>query len=166
MYSCKAHPIDLLNTFDIDVQQDQVSIHPQYFCQACKGVIYHHKTKGVVLHSVITWKPHDKAACETCGRADRAKMGGRHSKIHIGRLAVMGKRSFLSHVLHVAPPSHLCQQQGTVTHSLLKFTTPAQYPVSLQEVTCCICSSVLNQPVQLRGYVSLVCANRRLPHKS
>ena len=109
VYSCKNHPIDLLNTFDIDVQQDQVSIHSQYFCQACKGAIYHHKTNGVVLRSVTTWKHHDKDACETCGRGDRAKMGGRHSKIHIGRPAVMSKRSFLSHVLHVAPPSHLCK---------------------------------------------------------
>ena len=58
VYSCKNHPIDLLNTFDIDVQQDQVSIHPQYFCQACKGAIYHHKTNGVVLRSVTTWKHH------------------------------------------------------------------------------------------------------------
>ena len=32
--------------FGIDVQHEKPSIHPQHFCQSCKGAIYHHKTKG------------------------------------------------------------------------------------------------------------------------
>ena len=157
LYKCTDHTIDLHKTFGIDVQHDKPSIHPQHFCQSCKGAIYHHKTKGEVLHSVVNWKCHNDEACETCARANRAKMGGRPSKINIGRPAVLSRRSLLSHVLHIAPPSHQCLQQGKHTPS--NFTTPPHYAISLNELTRCICSSVLDQPIELTGCESLVCAN-------
>ena len=70
-FSCLDFRSELLETFMIDVQGDQSTIHPDHFCLACqsivrrkrqardKGLPYREENKGV-----FSWLPHSDNQCE------------------------------------------------------------------------------------------------------
>ena len=161
VYNCINHSTDLRTTFGIDVLQDKPTIHPTHFCHSCKVAIYNAKTKGITLQKVFSWKQHNGAACETCLRAMTVQVGGRRAKANIGRPAILSKRSLLSHIRHVALPSYqpLSESKEAATHRPCTITTPPQYAVAVDDLVCCICINILNQPIELTSCGSVVCAD-------
>ena len=69
-HACTDHRQALLQTFDIDVAEDCVAIHPSHFCHGCylvtgrqaaaasKASAYHHSI------SLFAWSKHTKDECE------------------------------------------------------------------------------------------------------
>jgi hypothetical protein len=57
----------------------------------------------------------------------------------------------------VAPSTY--HPPTSTEHSPQNFTTPPQYGVTLDELTCSICRNVLDQPIELTKCGSVVCAS-------
>ena len=153
VYVCADHQTDLMNTFGVDVQRDSPVVHPLHFCQSCKGAIYNCKKRGLTFLNAVTWHPHSDN-CETCKQAESVRTGGRPAK-ETGRPAACSRKSLISHVKEVCLHSY---HPPSSVHSPLSVSTPSQYGVRLQDLTCSICLDVVDQPVDLTDCASLVCA--------
>ena len=154
MYVCKDYNEELKETFSIDIQGDLPTTHPTHFCQACKGAVYNYQQRGVTLQKPVSWKPHSDT-CDTCSRAAAMRTGGRPTR-DCGRPAACSRRSIISHLKKVSLPSF---HPETSEHAPLSFTAPPHYGVSLDDITCPICLSIPNQPVELTDCAALVCSS-------
>lgn len=125
VYKCVDHRSDLNTVFSIDVASDNPLVHPQSFCQACKGTIYNHK-KGKITGSTVNtkeWHPHQDVQCPTCVHYTAVQRGGRPSKTNIGRPSLSSRPQAHS----VAPPSLMTVQKV--------LQQPADLPLSPTEMS-------------------------------
>ena len=156
VYKCANYITDLQTTFGIKTSDDDPLIHPVNFCHGCKGTVYNFKNGKISAPTfeLFDWQPHQEHECTTCTRAKEVRKGGRPAKLNIGRPAAVGRREALSHIRSIAPPTHHVPH-----HTQHTFSTLPQYAVTVDDLTCCLCLNVLDQPVELTSCVLVVCAN-------
>jgi hypothetical protein len=156
IYFCADNAITLRDIFGVSVLADDALIHPKHFCQTCNTSIYNIRDarSNALQMEVCKWEPHQEDGCSTCLRATQAQKGGRPVK-RKGRPPAVSRRNATAHVRSIAPPSylHIAQDHASPTYS-----TPPQYGVTIEDLTCRQCQSVLDQPIKLTGCGSLVCA--------
>ena len=157
VYPCKNYQTELKDTFDISIISDNPLVHPAYFCQTCKTALYNVKDgkSSTLATKVCSWEPHQPNQCSTCLRAKEAQRGGRPAK-RKGRPATISTRSAIAHVQSIAPPSFVPPEHVNVP---VVVSTPFEYGVTLEDLSCNMCRKVLNQPLTLTTCNSLVCAS-------
>ena len=83
-YSCSEYEESLKSVYGIDVRKDSPTIHPQYFCHACKNVLHRSKAQGYT-HQTIPfneWSEHvPGGSCCVCRHYSMIQKGGRPKKM-------------------------------------------------------------------------------------
>ena len=138
-------------TFSIDIQGDLPTTHPTHLCQACKGAVYNYQLREVTLQKPVMCKPYSDT-CDTCSWAAVMRTGGQPTQ-DCGRPVACSRRSIISHLKKVS------FHPETSEHAPLSFTAPPHYGVSLDDITCPICLSIPNQPIELTDCTALGCSS-------
>ena len=155
-YCTKSSQSLLKSVFGIESEHDDPQVHPQRYCHHCRGVTYHtgKKEGGLYKHhtEVFRWSPHTDEGCQICGHVKQLAKGGRKkktSKRHIGRppAEASAMRVLFKHTQRVAPPQ-LCQKP-------VEYAREQSLP--LTQLTCPICTDVVDRPVELTSCSSIVC---------
>ena len=76
-FNCKDNADLLSKTFGLNVQNDNMAIHPPRFCKICQSTTCE-------IEPVI-WEAHTDTDCKTCSIAGKNKKGGRKAKPKKGR---------------------------------------------------------------------------------
>ena len=138
-FGCQKYSKALLH-FGVDVVSDDISIHPEYFCNTCRLTVKRmNNSAGKTTTRVPTeWLPHNDVFCNVC---DVQSKGGRPKKIHGGGCPSLVKQHITSVALMV--PHFILSQviDGTIK----------------MHVACSLCKLAANKPVQILHCRSLVC---------
>ena len=154
-YKCEKYTEDLNNTFTIATMHDDPNIHPPNFCHSCKCTMINVKAGKISVPTLplIHWQPHNHG-CLTCNRVKNLSKGGRPDRSRIGRPGACSRRAALTRVHSIAPVKYGIRESAV--YSTLR--TPPQYGVTLEDLTCCICLNILDQPMELSTCKSVICA--------
>ena len=155
-YPCSKHQGSLSSVFDIDVRQDSPSIHPLYFCHACKNITqkastwYEHKTEPFT-----EWCEHSDTSCKVCQHFSTLQKGGRPRKVGYatGRPSHNGPRYCAQNIQAIAPPAFV------YTHHAPPQICERDQAVDVRQLECPICGNLLQSPVELVTCGNIVCAN-------
>ena len=155
-YSCSEYEESLKSVYGIDVRKDSPTIHPQYFCHACKNVLHRSKAQGYT-HQTIPfneWSEHvPGGSCCVCRHYSMIQKGGRPKKMKCtpGRPATTSPRYCVQHIEAVAPHPLICPEDVT------PHICQDHQIVHLRQLQCPICCDVLQRPIELMECRSLVC---------
>ena len=161
-YMCSSHSDDMFKVFSVDVSHDIPAVHPQSFCHRCKNAIYFtkeaEKPKGKAPQSYkhhisvySGWAEHSGVSCDVCIHASTTQKGGRPRKVKIGRPALVSPRTAIRYIQNSAPASFF---PSPTTHTYDASSTP----VKLADLTCPICTEVLDRPIEMTTCGAMVCA--------
>ena len=144
----------LKSTFGIEVEHDDLQVHPERYCHRCRGVTYHRARKeGLYRHhtEVFQWSAHTEESCRICTHITTLTKGGRKKQQSkkIGRPHLEGSamRALFIHAQKIAPPQ-LCPPP-------VEYAEEQSLPT--EELTCPICVNIVERPIQLTSCSSIVC---------
>lgn len=173
-YSCSDYRTELMSCFGINVLKDTDTIHPPRFCNPCflsvrrstksaqEGVPHKHSIVVFewvshtdnclvsLLHKLLQFKNDVKIHAQVCQHFDRlTKGGGQNQKGKRGRGRPSGETplSILEHIQQIAPESFLPDEDKAPL-----------YESESSQLSCPICCTVLDQPVEL-VCGSIICAS-------
>ena len=152
-YRTKNSQSILKTAFGVDVDHDDPHVHPESYCHRCRGVTYHAAKKGELFRhhrEVFQLSEHSQGQCSICTHMTEVLKVGRKQKKnrkYIGRPQGQSSRALITHTLAIAPAS-LCPH-------------PVQYAenssLPLTELSCPICTDIVQRPVELTACSSVVC---------
>lgn len=169
-YSCDTYKERLQAAFQINIDKDDVLVHPRNFCIKCYLVMTRLEKNAQCRSQrvAVDWNPHTEP-CPVCSSCDKQKMGGRpltskydakepsatqnaqegsalsQASQHLPE-AVITLATITSRIQDIAP-----QPQNPNRHELLSTSrfTKLNSPFKLQAFTCRLCSGVLDSPIEL-----------------
>ena len=112
-YKCAEtqHTENLMQIFGINVSNDDLSVHPEYFCHKCRNVICvankrakegRDYTPRVVKFD--GWTEHTDVNCSICQHISVVQRRGAR-KTKVGSPAAVSCQSAIRHIQSIAPPS-------------------------------------------------------------
>ena len=159
-YSCADRSDELEKTFGVAVSGDSADVHPVSFCHSCYNVLVRTRKAKEANRlytpsvEVFSWSPHIVSSCTVCEHFRKAASGGRPKKQKIGRPSANSTRSVITHLHTIAPTSFF----NTVDVCSLTVQS-ATSSVSISDLVCQLCSSIVDRPIQLTTCNRLVCLN-------
>ena len=158
-YSCADRTDELEKTFRVVISRDSPEVHSVSFCHSCYNVLVRSRkareanrlyTPSVEL---FAWSSHN-SSCTVCDHFQKAASGGRPRKQMIGHPSACSTCSTIMH-LHTLAPTSLFSKVDV--HSLTLQSTTSS--VSIDDLVCPMCSSIVGRPIQLTICNRLICLN-------
>lgn len=137
---CKRY-IEVLEVLGVDPTNDDDNVHPESFCNSCYLTAKRALSKCTSSsRQSITWTPHEDNSCLIC---DVKCIGGRPKKVtSSGR------------------PTLLTQQIRSYAFDLPPFSLDQVIDQSyIDSITCSLCKSAVNSPVEVVPCQSVLCCN-------
>ena len=153
---CSAHGESLNSVFAVDITHDSSTVHPRYFCNACKLVLHKTRLTEYKNRTVLFagWCEHTDDGCSLCQHFEAVRKGGRPKKSPhtTGRPRSDGTRYCIQHIRSIAP-------SAVVSHHTTPAICAAHQVVDQRELTCPTCLDLLQRPVELVECRTVVCSN-------
>ena len=159
-YRCADRRDDLEKTFGVVFSNDSPDVQPTSFCHSCYNVLVRAR-KAREANRLYTpcvqpfnWSAHTNLSCDVCDHFEKAAAGGRPKKQKIGWPPTTCRRSAIAHLHTIAPPSYF----HTADYRSQMIQPPSS-SVSIDDLVCPLCSSIVDRPIHLTTCNKLVCMN-------
>ncbi len=149
-YLCSENASELSDTFDLDISSDNPYIHPQCYCHSCRNIIYfnkrakanktEYKPTSLQIHE---WVDHNEL-CSVCTAT--LKTGRPKKPVRAGRPPNISPQAIIKHIKAIA------------ANSLIPDMDSANIINVPDELKCCLCSSLLDKPIELTTCQKYACA--------
>lgn len=154
----------LLEPFGVDVANDNIEIHPLYYCHSCHGIAKRLESGKAGTESILQgyiWSVHVEGHCEVCNTLSPLRKGGRPKKDtkKRGRPTKESNKGIANAIIRNAPKSWRASQPLC----LPRFLPPATN-LSLADFQCVLCHCIVDQPVETpcRKLICATCISERV----
>ena len=146
LYICKGSEQKLKSVFHVQIEEDQLDVHPQYFCNTCNTKMLQYAKDDIITSrmTVMIWEPHSSRQCRMC---ELFRLKGRPKKNRsLQKNGETLERLDLSTSKSWSDPQPLDPS---------RFLEPSQ-GIPLSDLQCQECMCVVDRPIQT-GCGKLMC---------
>ena len=129
------HAERILEQYGINMDNDNLQVHPPYICLSCVASLSRHKCRPV-----IDWKPHKTGDCHACETINASCEGGRREKA-----AKVGARRRKERQRLEREAEDVKKACDTILHATSTNSTDAVQNKKLKQVASCIIKKIIDE---------------------